>query len=146
KREVNGNSVQIIYSQLNSTVHSINEPHPQKHSDYFWMVYYGPYGTAVDPCNYVPFTLSRAYNAPEVEGTDITNPPFPPKARWAGPLPPFADDECRIEGSGDRPPTLECGQPSNVIMDFQEDVQYEDPVIVCSETKVKYHRGWTVEY
>jgi hypothetical protein len=44
------------------------------------------------------------------------------------------------------PPILECGETSSVIMDFQEDVQYEDPVTVCGETLVKYHRGWTVEY
>jgi hypothetical protein len=136
--------VQIFYSQLDSTVHSISNLKANQYSNYFWTVFYGPYGTAVDPCSSVPFTLSRPYDA---EDGDINNPPFPPHTQWDGPLPRLAEYQCRIQGSGDGPPMLLCGQPSaeSVIKDFQKDVQFDDPVIVC-ETKTKYHRGWTVEY
>jgi hypothetical protein len=153
-------SVQILYGQQPPVKNSEGQEQPAAH---FWTVYHGPYGIAVNPCNASQFQWSGDYYA-LIDKNGINNPPFPPRGQWNGTLPQFAgDDNCIIRGVTDGPPSLLCGPPSGekgyenfpsldqltLIADFQKDVQYDDPVIVCTtedKKETKYHRTWTVEY
>lgn len=114
---------------------------------HFWDMYFGPQGTAVNPCDVVePFYRVLRYAPPKVEGASINSPPTTPKEKWEG-LPSLYDDApCYVVGDGVVPPILKCPEDGSVMqVDLAKDPQYDDPIIDCGGG-YRYHRVYYAEY
>jgi hypothetical protein len=144
--------VQILYGgkENESEVYRRNERVITE--SHIWVVYSGPQGLAVNPCDPGPFAFILKTAASIVNGTDFAHPPYPPTmgesiiindVPWDDSL-QYHGENCFIKSAGqEAPPTFECG--NTLVIDFEKDARFDDPEMRC-EDGFRYRRGWTVEY
>ncbi|KAH7075076.1 hypothetical protein FB567DRAFT_553354 [Paraphoma chrysanthemicola] len=119
---------------------------------WYWNMWEGPQGVAVNPCNPQAEFKKVVHRSPFIggggpDGGSIKNPPFPiaggnNKIYWSLPNEYFKNCRYESDSTGDSAGTLRC---AGLIYDFLPDPQRKDNEIDCGKDG-RYGRAFMVEY